>query len=709
MVGLQNQAGPGPLDGIRVVEIGRWIAAPMCAAQLADLGADVVKVESPRGDDSRTAGTGQGGVSGYFAHYNRGKRSVVLDLRQEADLESLEQLLADADVLIHNYRPVTAQAMGLDFPAVSTRHPHLIVVAISGYGADAPDQGKGVFDAIAQAAGGMMSRTGAEGDPPALIPGFPVDQAAGMTALAGTLAALHERARTGRGNLVDVSLLDAAVHMLGPVTTTGLMTGHIPERAGNRDPVTAPGNLFECGDGHVYIDAGTDTLFEKLARLMDREDLLTDVRFADQAARVHNAIELEAAVTKWTAARPSSAVVRQLESVGVPCGRVGSVADVLREEDVRRRLVVPAHCGDATFEAVGSGVRVGLGAPRRPAAVPLLGEHTAEVLSEVKAAEGRRSSSRATAQERKPRLFPLADAPKTGDKLVRFELMDVGQRLGPVTSVIDERVIRNHQFSHDIQSGPIYPTVLLGDLLRLLNTQFSPLDDTGLHQREEVWLSGELALGDELILEGGFTEKYSKRGRGYVVTEATARRVSDGVIVCRHRATESTDIGDPREVGAGRATDVPRRVNAVISEQGRRISAIAAAAVGDWVEGTRRRITQEQISIFSNVAAFWKTIHTDEETALEAGLPGPVAQGLITAGYLSEMAGSLFPGWSQNGHLELAFVKPVYSGDLLVPRGNVIDSSDDGRHVLEVWVEKLESQVDPRSVGPVTVGWVDCI
>ncbi len=311
-------------------------------------------------------------------------------------------------------------------------------------------------------------------------------------------------------------------------------------------------------------------------------------------------------------------------------------------------------------------------------------------------------------------------------KPVLFEQLELGEAFGPVRVVADDAYVKQHAFAaddyHPWSMGGTAPdgtrvvqsTALLADLLRLLNERYDPHFDRGLHQREQWWHGGAVRVGDELELEGRLTETYWKRGRPYFVVDAEARRVSDGVVVLRHRAVEAVGIGDPEALGSGSSQDrvegaPSRRVAGAIPE-GAPAAILplgAGSAVGSALPPLSKRPTQTQVSVFSNVGAFWRTTHTDLEVARAEGLDRPIAQGLMEACYIGEFALLAFgAAWLDSGHGDLAFVAPMFPGDPVVVRGWVsgVEAVDAGVRVeVECWVEHAETGAK------LAVGWIDAV
>jgi CoA:oxalate CoA-transferase len=386
-----------PLAGLRVLDLSRFIAGPFCAMQLGDMGADVVKVEKRgSGDDTRLNHPKIAGESTYFLSFNRNKRSVELDFRDPDDQETLRRLAASADILIENFRPGTLEKMGCGWETLSEINPRLILVRISGFGQDGPFANRACFDVIAQAMGGIMNLTGQPDGPPTMAGTFMIDYSTALYATIGTLCALEARRQTGKGQVVEASLLETSASLLMSAIPDFKQLGRSMTRMGSRDRYTAPVNSFRCSDEDwVYLSAGTDPLFRRFVAAADLSHLLNDPRFATADARLANQDAIEAIVQQWVGLHPSGAVVAAMETAGVPCAKVASVGEVADNPQLRHRgqIVDLDHPTVGTYTT--HGVTVTLhdtpGRITRPA--PLLGEHTEEVLREwlVKATEARQA------------------------------------------------------------------------------------------------------------------------------------------------------------------------------------------------------------------------------------------------------------------------------------------------------------------------------
>jgi len=372
----------GPFADVTVLDLTRVLAGPYCTMVLADLGARVIKVERPgAGDDARAFGPFAGGRSAYFASLNRGKESIALDLKDEADRATFEALLARADVLVENFRPGTLERLGYGWEALAPRFPRLVYAAVSGFGASGPYQGRPAYDVIAQAMGGIMSLTGQPGAPPTRVGTSIGDIAAGLFTAIGVGAALHHRSATGRGTKIDVAMLDAQVAILENAIARYLATGEVPGPLGSRHPSIAPFAAFAARDGHLVLAAGNDALFAKLCAVLGRPSLAADPRFATNEARVRGEGALRAELEAALAARRVAEWLPLLEAAGVPCGPIQDVAQVLADPQVAARNMV-IRAGDARM----AGNPVKLAAfpdPAQRAPAPELDQHRAAILREL--------------------------------------------------------------------------------------------------------------------------------------------------------------------------------------------------------------------------------------------------------------------------------------------------------------------------------------
>jgi len=336
----------GPFSGLLVIDLTRVLAGPYCALLMAELGARVIKVEAPiKGDDSRHYGpylTAKSGKvkSGYFMSVNRGKESIALDLKSDADRKILDALLARADVLIENYRGGTMERLGLGYDALKEKYPRLIYAAVSGFGHTGPYARRPAYDMIAQAMGGVMSLTGHPGGPPTRVGTSTGDITAALFSTIGIAAALYDREKTGCGQKIDVSMLDSQVAVLENAISRHVATGEIPGKLGNRHPSIAPFAAFATQDGYIALAAGNDELFMRIARVLGREDWAREKRFATNPERVRHVDALTEEIETVLRRKPSHEWLAMLQAAEVPSGPLNDVAAVMSDPQVLARNMI---------------------------------------------------------------------------------------------------------------------------------------------------------------------------------------------------------------------------------------------------------------------------------------------------------------------------------------------------------------------------------
>ncbi len=331
----------GPLSGVVIVDLSRVLAGPYCTMVLADLGARVIKVEAPpRGDDSRHYGPFVNGKSAYFMSLNRGKESIVLDLKAEADRSLFLRLLGKADVLVENFRPGTMQKLGLGWEELHKRHPRLIYAAVSGFGQNGPYSSRPAYDIIVQAMGGVMSLTGHPDSPPVRVGVSIGDLVAALFLCVGINAALYHRALTGEGTLIDVAMLDAQVAILENAIARYTSTGVVPQPLGTRHPSITPFDVFKASDGYVVIAAGNDSLFARLCAVLGRSDLAANPLFLNNELRTRHQAALKDELETELGRQPVRHWLAVLEEAGVPCGPLNTVDKVLADPQIKARNMV---------------------------------------------------------------------------------------------------------------------------------------------------------------------------------------------------------------------------------------------------------------------------------------------------------------------------------------------------------------------------------
>jgi formyl-CoA transferase/CoA:oxalate CoA-transferase len=378
---------PGPLAGLTVLDLTRVLSGPYCTMQLADMGARVIKIEHPNGgDDTRHWGPPfVNGESTYFLSINRNKESVALDFKTPRGRVILDRLLARADVLVENFRPGTMDRMGLDYTSVSAAHPRLIYASLSGYGHTGPRAHEPGYDAVSQGEGGLMSLTGAADGPPFRLGVAVADIVTGLFAMQGILLALVARQQSGRGQHVDVAMLDSVTALLTYQAGIVFATGQSPGRLGNRHPSIAPYDTFDAADGLLVLAVGNDDQWQRFCQAAALDDAARDPRFLTNAGRVQHGDALRALVAPALKTRTRADWTARLVSAGVPAGPVRPVNEALADPQLAAREMVTRIEHAAAGEITVLGVPVKLSAT--PGAVrsapPILGEHTERVLTEL--------------------------------------------------------------------------------------------------------------------------------------------------------------------------------------------------------------------------------------------------------------------------------------------------------------------------------------
>ena len=372
------------LSGIRVVDLTRILAGPFCTLMLADMGAEVIKVESPdSGDPVRRQGAIKEGISWYFAQFNRNKKSVVLDLYTDEGKKTLTKLLSTADVLVDNYRPGVLTKMGFSKERLEEINPRLIQASVNGYGSSGPYVNRPSFDFIAQAMSGFMSVNGApDSDPQRAAPPMS-DLIAGLYCAFGVVTALQARERTGRGQRVESSLTGGLVSMMAYLSAEYFATGEIPQRTGNYHPIVSPYGLFQASDGMVAVAPSTDTFVRRFLRALVLEHLLDDVRFQTNEDRMTNRDVLADIINEVTSLRIVDHWIEVINDAGCPCGRVMNLAEVFSDPQVLSQEMVldQVHPGHGTVRMTGFPVKLSHTPAklRRPA--PDLGADTEAILA----------------------------------------------------------------------------------------------------------------------------------------------------------------------------------------------------------------------------------------------------------------------------------------------------------------------------------------
>jgi crotonobetainyl-CoA:carnitine CoA-transferase CaiB-like acyl-CoA transferase len=381
---MSPNAAPAPLDGLRVLDLSRVLAGPLCTQLLADLGARVVKVERPgSGDDTRALGPPwaegpAGRESAYYLSANRGKRSVAADLSSEAGRALVARLASEADVVVENFAPGTLERWGLGYAALAEANPRLVLCTVTGYGSDGPEAGRPGYDFTVQARSGWMAITGEPAGTPVKAGVAVVDVLTGQLAAVAILAALRERERSGRGQRVEVPLFDAALAGLVNVTQAALVTGREPARWGNAHATIVPYQAFDGADRAFVVAVGNDAQWRRLCEAIGAGDLAADPRLADNPGRIRHREDVVGSLAARFRTAPADAWLARLEAAGVPCAPVQTVLEALED---------PAFPGAWEMAGPTYGVVRTVPSPLRfsrtplapPGPAPALGEHTEEV------------------------------------------------------------------------------------------------------------------------------------------------------------------------------------------------------------------------------------------------------------------------------------------------------------------------------------------
>ena len=390
-------AAPRPvLDGLRVVDFTRVMSGPLCTAMLADLGAEVIKIEDPRGGDiSRQVPPFVGSESAYFAVLNRNKKSVALDLKSDEGRQVAEALMASADVVVENFRPGVMARLGLGWEAARAANPRLVYASISGFGQSGAFAGLPAYDLVIQAMSGLMHATGAAGGPATAVGESITDATAGLLAAWAVMVALYDRERTGRGRHLDVAMMDSILSLMATNVSQDLNAGPPSERRGSRHPATCPVDAFEAADGGFVLVCFGDGPFTKLAAAIGRPELAEDPRFASNAARLENEPALKDILNAWAAGRPVETVLAELRAADIPSAPIWSIRDLaaqgyLDERGLARTAVSP---DGAEIAVTGPAVRFGAEPAERPATLPALGADTDSVLVALSGRERRANTA----------------------------------------------------------------------------------------------------------------------------------------------------------------------------------------------------------------------------------------------------------------------------------------------------------------------------
>ena len=382
---MSPPASVRPLDGLRVLDFTRVLAGPFATALLADLGAEVIKIEPPHGDDYRAIGPMRNGQSALFAVMNRNKKSVVLDLKNPTAVRLVLELAEKADVVIENFRPGVVDRLGIGPGVLRARSPRLVYVSLSGFGQNGPLANRPAYDIVVQAMSGLMEATGSPDGPPTLVGEAVSDVVSGLFASWATLAALHQVAQTGQGQHVDLAMFDSTLSLLATSTARYLFTGQAPRRVGNRHPLSAPFGVYRARDGLFVLAVLNTKLFAALAGALQRHELANDPRYATDELRSSHEPELRAVIERWSAGQTVEETVQRLEAAGVPAAPIWNIAQALESPQAVARGLLPS-IDDARLPGLRlptQPAHFGGAAPNRSERAPALGEHTQAVLTEL--------------------------------------------------------------------------------------------------------------------------------------------------------------------------------------------------------------------------------------------------------------------------------------------------------------------------------------
>ncbi len=379
----RSRARP-PLAGIRVLDLTRVLAGPFCSMILGDMGAEIIKVEEPgKGDDTRGWPPFSGGEATYFLSVNRNKKSLTLNMKAPDGQAILRRLVAKADVVLENFRPGTMERLGFGYDALRKLNPRLIYCAISGFGESGPEASRPGYDLIVQGESGVMDLTGFADGPPVKVGNSVADLVSGMAAAHGVTLALLSRARTGKGQKVEIGMLDVMASLLTYQAGLYWNGGGRPARRGNQHPSIVPYEVFQAQDAYMTLGVANNSLFDRMCRAIGREELAKDPRFDSEASRVTNREVLVPLLNSIFSTRPASDWLKRLDEAGVPAGRIKTVAEVCDSEHLRARgmFVSLNHPKAGAVTAMGVPIRLWdtPGAAQAPA--PLLGQHTDEILT----------------------------------------------------------------------------------------------------------------------------------------------------------------------------------------------------------------------------------------------------------------------------------------------------------------------------------------
>lgn len=380
-----ESVGLNALEGIKIIDLSRVLAGPFCTMLLADMGAEVIKVEIPgKGDDSRTFPPFKKGQGTYFINFNRNKKSIVLDLKNSSDVDKLLEIIKSMDVLVENFRPGTMEKMGLGYERIKKVNNQIIYASISGFGHYGPYKDKPGYDIIGQAVGGIMSITGWPDGPPTRTGTAIADILAALFCTIGILSALQARNIHGKGQKVDIALVDSVVSAIGTILQIYMVEKRIPKRAGNQYDFIAPYEAFMAKDGWFVLGVGNDNIWKKFCSTINRKDLINDERFYINVERVKHNKELAEIIGHWTANFTVQEILSILEEKGIPAAPINNLEQIVNDPHIaiaREMIQKIVHPIAGEVKITGNPIKMSETNPKIYASSPLLGEHTDYVIN----------------------------------------------------------------------------------------------------------------------------------------------------------------------------------------------------------------------------------------------------------------------------------------------------------------------------------------
>ncbi len=377
---------PGPLEGVKVLSLAQHLAGPFCTMLLCDLGAEVIKIEPPgKGDSARENFPFIDGISSYFLSINRGQNSITLNLRDERAKKIVFELVKQVDILVENYRPGVMKRLGLGYEVISERNPKLIYASISGFGQKGPYTLKPAYDMIAQGMGGTISITGEPGRPPVRV-GYSIgDMGAGLFTTIAILAALHESQKSGKGQWIDVAMVDSQVALCENACARYFATGEIPKPMGSRHPLRTPFQVLPTQDGYFVLITTPEEDWQKFCRLAGREDIISDRRFQSNEDRIANYEAFEPILNEITKQKTTAEWLALLEPQGIMCGPVNNIAQVVNDPHIKERGMVAevSHPRVGKLRVTGTPMKFSRTECKIEKACPDVGEHTQQILSSM--------------------------------------------------------------------------------------------------------------------------------------------------------------------------------------------------------------------------------------------------------------------------------------------------------------------------------------